>query len=272
MSIINISMLICIIYISIAVFILLILSNKISKYTISKIENKIKSSSKGVEFYENLDLKLRKNGMKFKFKEITPIKFILFNIISSLVVFLFLLIFSKDIFIGMIGAIAIVVFINRLIVMQNKYENEKMLNDLKALFSSVKTQMKAGSHLTDALGEGYLVVANRRLKAALLDLNNNLLIDKDIFITLDKFKSNFDNSYIETFCILISQASKSGQTLQMLEDLNKKIRDIENVMCLRLENKVKKRIMIYEVLIFIGLIMFILVIIAGEMQNSFSLM
>lgn len=268
MNIISFFELICIIYISLVVFYLIFISSKLSKYTVNKIEEKLKCSSKGVEFYEELNLKLSKNGMKFRFKGITPVTYIITMVCISLGVFIFSLILF-DIKVGIISFIITFFLVDLVVNMQNSEDNEKMMDSLKKMFSTVKIQTKAGSHITDALTECYLVVSNKRLKTALLEFNNKVLVDRDMIGAVEELENKFNNRYLTSFCIAMKQALRTGKTVKMLEDLEYQVDDLEDSIALDEEKKTERKLMFAQILIFIGIIMLIAFVISVEFENCF---
>lgn len=267
MSFIKIIILISIIYISVNVFILIMLNKSISKFTFLKLEKNLKKSKKGIKLYERIDKKLNKYGISYKYKWITPITYILLKVFISILIFVLVLI-SINLEIAIILSIVVFLIFDFLIKASNSSDNEEIMIDLKNVYDTLRIQTKAGVYLTTALSECYLVVINKRLKDALLDLNNKITKDNDVEAILNQFQAKFDNKYIDTFCIVINQSLYSGKTVQILEDLSTQIKDIEEALNIKLLRKIKSKLSMYQVLIFIGMILLVLFVVFIQIQNS----
>ena len=136
------------------------------------------------------------------------------------------------------------------------------------MYDTLRIQTKAGVYLTSSLTECYLVVKNPRLKTALLDLNNYIMIKNDVYTGIEEFNMKFDSPFVNTFCIVIKQGIESGKTVQVLEDLSSQIRDIDNSMKEKLSEQIKSKLAINQLLIFIGLIATVLYGIMSSLASS----
>lgn len=271
MDFIKIIILISIIYISVNVFILIMMNKKVSKFTFLKLEENLKKSKKGIQLYENLDKKLNKYGISYKYKWITPINYILLKLFVSILIFVLVLI-SINLEIAIISSIAVFLIFDFIIKASNNSDNEEIMIDLKNVYDTLRIQTKAGVYLTKALTECYLSVSNKRLKSALLDLNNKITRDNDVETVLNQFQAKFNNRYIDTFCIVIKQSIYSGKTVQILEDLSTQIKDIEEALNIKLLRKIKSKLSMYQVLIFIGMILMVLFVVFIQIQDSLRTM
>lgn len=111
--------------------------------------------------------------------------------------------------------------------MLNRADNERMLSDIRLVYHTLATQIRAGVYVTDALTEIYSGVENIRLKEALLDLGGDIVLHADLITTLDRFQARFDNRYIDSLCITIIQAMESGQAVELLQDIAEQVKDVE---------------------------------------------
>lgn len=253
MNLINIALLMCIIYITIAVFVLLLMNKKVSKLTCVKLEEGLMKSSWGVKFYENVDKKLNKYGVKHMFNWITPITYFLIKVFICLIFFVVFLI-KVNLLAAIICPIVIYFMFDLILKLSNSLDNEEILLDLKRVYDTLRIQTKAGVFLTSSLSECYLSVTNRRLKDALLELNNKISKERDIQTTIEEFNLKFDNKYIDTFCIVVKQSLENGKTVQILNDLAVQIQDIEEALNLKLAERVKMKLEMYQFMIFIGML------------------
>ena len=80
-------------------------------------------------------------------------------------------------------------------------------------------QIKSGVYVTDALAECSASVENIRLRSALSDFYADVIMKSDIYASLEKFRSSFDDRYIDSLCMTVVQALESGQALDLLKDI-----------------------------------------------------
>lgn len=145
-------------------------------------------------------------------------------------------------------------FPTMLIKSLNKSNNEKMFGDLKALYDTLRIQQSAGIYITNAILDCYLVVKNRRLKSALRQISGDILSEKDIAKAVSTLSLKFRNDYIDEFVTIISQSVQTGQMVKILEEINRQMINIEDVMNGRREAAIDRRMMIIQVLMFIGIL------------------
>jgi len=87
-----------------------------------------------------------------------------------------------------------------------------------------------------------------------LELNNQILMKKDIESAIDMFNVRFKNSYIDTFCIVIRQSLKSGKSIQILEDLSTQVTDIQQAVARKEKARLEGKIEVLQLLVFIGVL------------------
>lgn len=145
-------------------------------------------------------------------------------------------------------------FPNFLVRMLNKADNENMFSDLKALYDTLRIQQSAGIYITNAILDCYLVVKSKRLKSALKQVSSDILSDKDIVRAVSTLTVKFRNDYIDEFVTIISQSVQTGQMIKILEEINKQMMNIEDVMNGRKEAAIDRKMMIIQILLFIGIL------------------
>ena len=110
----------------------------------------------------------------------------------------------------------------------NRSDNRKMLHDIRLIYHSMGVQIKSGVYVTDALAECSASVENIRLRSALSDFYADVIMKSDIYASLEKFRSSFDDRYIDSLCMTVVQALESGQALDLLKDIAEQASDMEN--------------------------------------------
>lgn len=124
----------------------------------------------------------------------------------------------------------------------NKRDNERLLPELKLVYHALEIQIRAGVYVTDALAECYGNVREKRLRQALLDLAGDIVMKADVYDSLERFQGKFNNSHIDSLCIIILQALESGQAVELLRDIGEQVKDMEEVLLERKKAALDRRI------------------------------
>lgn len=220
-----------------------ILQNAMNAIALSSQETKIKKLN-----YSYIETLLLRNGIKYKFKWLDPVKYILINIALSLFTGWFLSAIELGLAIpGMIlGYFAFDLYIKY----SNSSDNSEMMNDIKIVFTTLKLQTKAGRYITSALTEAFAVVKNKRLKDAILELNGDIINDRSISNAVDKFNAKFNNSYIDSLSVIIKQSSESGQAAQSFKDIEIQLDEIQSAMVIEEKKKISTQVLIVQLMIY----------------------
>lgn len=124
----------------------------------------------------------------------------------------------------------------------NKRDNERLLPELKLVYHALEIQIRAGVYVTDALAECYGNVQEKRLRQALLELAGDIVMKADVYDSLERFQGKFNNSHIDSLCIIILQALESGQAVELLRDIGEQVKDMEEVLLERKKAALDRRI------------------------------
>ena len=100
--------------------------------------------------------------------------------------------------------------------LQNKSSNDEMLSDIMEMSRSVLYGKKGGQYIVDALKDAVIVVENKRLKTALMNLRNNLDSGVSLNDCLDELEMSFANGEISSFCTVIKSLQATGQVNEAL--------------------------------------------------------
>lgn len=252
---------------------------KVKKSVLDALENtEIKDKNNNKKSYFNLeriDTFLRSHGGYYMFDWLEPFSFIMIKFGLALLFFVVgLSIGSGNIILALVLGIVLAILgffsFDFIIKVANDSDNDDMMTDIKAIFDTLKIQTKAGVFLSYSLCECYLIVKNARLKAAMLEMTNKIVIKNDIESAITDFNKNFENSYIDTLCITIKQSMESGKSVQILEDLSKQIADMQHAINIREKEKMESRIQFLELCVFVGLIGSVLYALILQMMGSMS--
>lgn len=124
----------------------------------------------------------------------------------------------------------------------NKRDNERLLPELKLVYHALEIQIRAGVYVTDALAECYGNVHEKRLRQALLELAGDIVMKADVYDSLERFQGKFNNSYVDSLCIIILQALESGQAVDLLRDIGEQVKDMEAAVLERKKAALDRRI------------------------------
>ena len=90
----------------------------------------------------------------------------------------------------------------------------------------------------------------------MLKLSNEIAMEGNVEEALDHFSESFDNSYIDTFCIIIKQSMESGRAVDLLNDMVEQLREVENNILVKKEEKLRRKTGIYQMAFFAGAMVF----------------
>lgn len=175
--------------------------------------------------YESIHIKLSANGLLFRCPWLeNPAAYIGIKILTGIAGELFFSLFT-DIYGRVIGFIIGLFFIDVYGIITNAADNNKMLQDIQAIYNSLATQVRSQVYLPKALCESIEIIdkKDKRLRAALLrlaaDMNANIPFDEAI----KTFEYSFSNQYIDSLCLIIEQWTESGLAEELLRDISKQV-------------------------------------------------
>lgn len=186
----------------------------------------IAEKGRNLAWHDRSEKWLLRNGAWYHFGvRIGPMAFLTLRILLALAGFAALTIAAPAY--GLLAAAALYALPWILVTAMNRRDNLRMLPDLKHMYHSLEIQTRAGVFVTDALAELYGSVREKRLKQALLDLAGDLVMRADLTEALATFQGKFDNRYVDSLCMILLQATESGQSVDLLGDLSEQIKDME---------------------------------------------
>ncbi len=222
-------------------------------HLITLMENKSKTGRLWNRYTEGRELFISRYGADYNLG-ISRVKQLLILKICSVVFFIFL---GSQV-VGMPVILLIGVagwkFPDMVIKMLNKEDNEKIFKDMKILYDSLRIQQSAGIFITNSLMYSYRIVKCKRLKTALRSLSGELMLNKDIGRALDALSTKFKNDNIDEFVSIISQSVQTGRMRDMLEQINKQMQNMEDIINQKRENAVDSKMLLIMMLLFLGII------------------
>lgn len=147
------------------------------------------------------------------------------------------------------------VFIPMMILwVSNERDNEIILKDLKWLYETITVQLQAGLHIQQALQESEGLMRNKRLRLALKELTEHLILEGDMNKALNSFENSFRNRYIDSFCMILRQMQDSGYAVKLLEDIRLQIEEMEKSQLNKKKEALEMQLQIFQMLLFVGIL------------------
>ena len=217
-----------------------------------KALERMAKDGRGKAWYEKTKQWLERNGAGYHFgAKIGPMKFLLLRLLPALAGFGVLIRWSPAN--GVLGAMILYFLPVILVLYLNRRDNARMLPDLKHVYHSLEIQTRAGVYVSDALAELYGSVREKRLKQALLDLAGDLVMRSDLGEALERFQRKFDNGYVDSLCMILLQATESGQSVDLLSDLSEQIKDMEAAALSQRKEALDRSITFYQLGILVAI-------------------
>ncbi len=219
--------------------------------------------------YKRIDRYLSRYGAYYMFHAIHPLAYIT---IKSLVGILALhYVAQRSIILSIPAFLVGFLLPDVLLGMSNKRDNEDMLEDIQKVYDVMRIQSRAGVFLNDALAESYLIIKNRRLKTAVLELVNQIAARSDVEAAIDAFNLKFKCGYVDSLCIVIKQSLQSGKTVQLLTDISSQLTYIRRAISLKEKERIERKIAIVELLIYIVILSVGMYVLSFEFNNMLDM-
>lgn len=86
-----------------------------------------------------------------------------------------------------------------------------MMPDIMEMSRFVLYAKRGGQYIADALKDAVIVVENKRLKTALMQLRNDMDSGRNLDECLQEMEMSFSNGEISSFCTVIKSLQTTGQ-------------------------------------------------------------
>ena len=146
------------------------------------------------------------------------------------------------------------------------------MDDIMEMSRSVLYGKRGGQYIADALKDSVMVVENKRLKTALIQLRNDLDSGKPLDDCLQELEMSFSNGEISSFCTVIKSLQSTGQVDEALRTLENNIEreqvSVNKRRCVVLEQKTT----IYVIMIamdILGMLLYCIIMKLMDMQIGF---
>ena len=92
----------------------------------------------------------------------------------------------------------------------NKKDNNDMLTDVLNIFQCVVLQGSSGDNISKIITEAFLIVKNKRLETALLELSGALNSDTNAVVALEVFSNKFNSEAVNNLAVCLRQMIEIG--------------------------------------------------------------
>lgn len=275
-SIINIIALICAVLLFVIARTVMFNIFRCSRLTIRGLKIKIEKKNIFLKYSYTTRDWLKKMGVSYMIKrDMSIYSYIMIRTVFSIVCFVVAAIYIDDftnVFNDIILAVIIVCGFDipkMFIKMSNKMDNDMMLDDIKIMYDTLKIQSKAGVYIADILTECYMLVAAPRLKIALRELSNHIYTKHDLDSGLKEFNSKFNNIYIDMLVMTIEQSLKSGQTIQMFQDIAQQIQQVEYALYEKEKRRAGNKMLAYQLAVYFGILLLVVYAMFSQLLKAF---
>lgn len=229
------------------------------------IREVIERNDKLNEYIIKKEKRLRSYGAEFFIKDgITLSRWYVYKLLMGLV-FMMIAFFLAAIFEApikfpflLIGFVVGFFILDLYLKLSNKKSNTDMLFDVMEMSRSVLYSIRGGQYISDALKLAVLVVSNKRLKKAMIEVNMNLSSNQPIDKCLEELEQSFDNAEISAFATVIRSLMTTGQVEEALKALESNITREQAGVNKRRLVILENRTMMYVILIAVSILLLLL--------------
>ena len=149
----------------------------------------------------------------------------------------------------------------------NKEDNERMLEDFVSIYETIMIKTEAGIFLTDALKTCYKSVENKRLKKELYYLMMEITAQNNVTEALSKFQLKFKDIHINELCSVIRQGYETGNVVNAIANVTKHLNDIQKAVELRNNQKLDNNITKVQMVILLSIMVIVIYGIITSMSS-----
>lgn len=233
----------------------------------SKIKHLIRINFKN---YNKMQIYLSRIGVNYLLKRVVdPVEYVLCNIGLSVVMAILGYVFFGFAG-GIIGCIIGFFLLKILLEINNKKDNEHIIEDLQFIYENIKINTESGVFLSEALNSCYKIATCSRLKKALNEMITDISINQNIMAAIENFKLKFNNVHIDTFCTVLRQGYETGDTMAALSSVSQQLIGIQKAIEIKHKQKLENDIMKVMVVILIAIMVVIFYAVVVEYSIAIS--
>lgn len=225
---------------------------------------------KGGETYEKLAAWLKGIGAEFFVKGFgDPFYFLAVNLGIFLGSMMLLGVLGSSIAYGLLMGSAILLLELIFMAAKDREDNQKMLEDIAFLYDGTAIQLSGNIYIAHAVDNCIPYMESKRLKQALTELSNNLMLGGDVAGATQDFKEKFKNTYLDTFCNVIVQiTSQTGEAGSLIEDMSKQLTALQETAFMQKKKATENKLQICIIGIFLVFTALIFYLSIASMSGS----
>lgn len=225
---------------------------------------------KGGGTYEKLAAWLKGIGAEFFIKGFgDPFYFLAVNLGIFLGSMMLLGILGSSLAYGLLMGSVILLLELIFMAAKDKEDNQKMLEDIAFLYDGTAIQLSGNIYIAHAVDNCIPYMESKRLKQALTELSNNLMLGGDVAGATQDFKEKFNNTYLDTFCNVIVQiTSQTGEAGSLIEDMSKQLTALQETAFMQKKKATENKLQICIIGIFLVFTALIFYLSIASMSGS----
>ncbi|MBR2036855.1 MAG: type II secretion system F family protein [Lachnospiraceae bacterium] len=225
---------------------------------------------KGGGTYEKLAAWLKGIGAEFFVKGFgDPFYFLAVNLGIFLGSMMLLGILGSSLAYGLLMGSVILLLELIFMAAKDKEDNQKMLEDIAFLYDGTAIQLSGNIYIAHAVDNCIPYMESKRLKQALTELSNNLMLGGDVAGATQDFKEKFNNTYLDTFCNVIVQiTSQTGEAGSLIEDMSKQLTALQETAFMQKKKATENKLQICIIGIFLVFTALIFYLSIASMSGS----
>lgn len=225
---------------------------------------------KGGGTYEKLAAWLKGIGAEFFVKGFgDPFYFLAVNLGIFLGSMMLLGILGSSLAYGLLMGSVILLLELIFMAAKDKEDNQKMLEDISFLYDGTAIQLSGNIYIAHAVDNCIPYMESKRLKQALTELSNNLMLGGDVAGATQDFKEKFNNTYLDTFCNVIVQiTSQTGEAGSLIEDMSKQLTALQETAFMQKKKATENKLQICIIGIFLVFTALIFYLSIASMSGS----
>jgi len=246
---------------------------------------RLKEEKAGQKLYENMEEAFRKKGggtyerLAAWLKAIgagyfirgfeDPFYFLAVNVCLFLGILVLLGILGGSIAYGLLMGSAILLLELIFMEAKDREDNRKMLEDIAFLYDGTAIQLSGNIYIAHAVDNCIPYMESKRLKQALAELSNNLMLGGDVAGATQDFKEKFRNTYLDTFCNVIVQiTSQTGEAGSLIEDMSKQLTALQETAFVQKKKSTENKLQLCIIGIFLVFTALIFYLSIASMSGS----
>ena len=225
---------------------------------------------KGRGTYEKLAAWLKGIGAEFFVKGFgDPFYFLAVNLGIFLGSMMLLGVLVSSIAYGLLMGSAILLLELIFMAAKDREDNQKMLEDIAFLYDGTAIQLSGNIYIAHAVDNCIPYMESKRLKQALTELSNSLMLGGDVAGATQDFKEKFKNTYLDTFCNVIVQiTSQTGEAGSLIEDMSKQLTALQETAFMQKKKATENKLQICIIGIFLVFTALIFYLSIASMSGS----